>query len=198
MLPGYSRDVKAIWLQVPADFLERRRRLGHDRHDEVWEGVLHMVPSPTVWHQRIETELLVALNDIATRRGLLALPQIDLHDPVSEGYSDYRQPDIVLVDRVNTSARGIEGAAALAVEIISPHDESRDKVSFYARVGVRELWLVDPRERTIEVFRGTMPVPAHNRTISAPSLGLELRLEGSDLVIRDGSETYTVDMRDVV
>ena len=34
----------------PAEFealLERRRRLGQDLFDEVWEGVLHMNPAPS-------------------------------------------------------------------------------------------------------------------------------------------------------
>lgn len=30
--------------------LERRRRAGVDRLDEVWEGVRHMVPAPSIEH----------------------------------------------------------------------------------------------------------------------------------------------------
>jgi Uma2 family endonuclease len=41
------------------------------------------------------------------------------------------------------------------VEVLSPSTESRDreaKAKRYAAFGVREMWLVDPRERSIEVF----------------------------------------------
>lgn len=33
-------------LEVPEGLLAERARLGHDRFDEMWEGVLHMVPPP--------------------------------------------------------------------------------------------------------------------------------------------------------
>jgi Uma2 family endonuclease len=42
----------------------------------------------------------------------------------------------------------------LVVEILSPATEERDrgiKLQLYCRYGVRECWLVDPRERTVEV-----------------------------------------------
>lgn len=31
-------------------FLERRRSMGQDRFDEVWEGVYHVAPAPNAWH----------------------------------------------------------------------------------------------------------------------------------------------------
>jgi Uma2 family endonuclease len=40
--------------------------------------------------------------------------------------------------------------AAFVVVILSPEDESRAKLPFYFRVGVEEVLLVDPDERTIE------------------------------------------------
>ena len=41
-------------------------------------------------------------------------------------------------------------------EVVSPHNERHDrerKMPVYAREGVRHAWLVDPLERTLEVFR---------------------------------------------
>lgn len=38
--------MRAVWIGVPDRFLEERHRLGHDKQDELWEGVLHMVPPP--------------------------------------------------------------------------------------------------------------------------------------------------------
>jgi hypothetical protein len=37
--------------------LERRERLGLDRKDEVWEGVLHVVPSPSGRHGDLAAQL---------------------------------------------------------------------------------------------------------------------------------------------
>ena len=50
---------------LPAEvqqLLERRRRLGLDHKDEVWEGVLHVVPAPEVRHARISQQLAVILD----------------------------------------------------------------------------------------------------------------------------------------
>lgn len=39
--------------------------------------------------------------------------------------------------------------AALVLEIVSPGDETREKLGFYAAHGVNELLIVDPQERTV-------------------------------------------------
>jgi hypothetical protein len=52
----------------PAEFqalLERRRQLGQDRFDEMWDGVLHMNPAPSYEHQRISQQLAVILDPLA-------------------------------------------------------------------------------------------------------------------------------------
>jgi hypothetical protein len=41
--------------------LSNWRALGLDRWDEMWEGVLHMAPAPTLEHQRILDELIMFL-----------------------------------------------------------------------------------------------------------------------------------------
>ena len=41
--------------------LERRRRDGLDRFDEVWEGVLHVISASSFEHARILTQLLEVL-----------------------------------------------------------------------------------------------------------------------------------------
>lgn len=131
-----------------APLLRERRRLGRDRHDEVWEGVYHMVPGPTWPHQRLATELLLLLGPIAKSKGLLFALDLDLRRP-GQGDRDYRQPDLIFF-------RMIEGdypeSAELVVEILSPGDESRAKLSFYGALGVKEALLIEPRTRTPELF----------------------------------------------
>ena len=47
--------------------LERRRRLGQDLFDEVWEGVLHMNAAPSGRHGDLESQLHVLLAPLARR-----------------------------------------------------------------------------------------------------------------------------------
>src|SRR5258705_9292127 len=51
------RTMKAVMANVPEHILEWRRRNGADQWDEMWEGVLHMTPSPNREHQDIEGAL---------------------------------------------------------------------------------------------------------------------------------------------
>jgi Uma2 family endonuclease len=129
----------------PAEFealLERRRRLGQDLFDEVWEGVLHMNPAPHSRHGRLEWQLAGILGPLATGAGLRALGQFNLGE---EG--DYRVPDGALV---RPGADGVYlTTAALALEIVSPGDESWAKLEFYAAHGVEELLIIDPGEKTV-------------------------------------------------
>lgn len=40
------------------DLLAERERLGLDRRDEVWEGVLHMIPPPSTRHELLAPQLV--------------------------------------------------------------------------------------------------------------------------------------------
>ena len=66
------------------------------------------------------------------------------------------QPDILVVcERDQVIARRIEGAPDLVIEILSPSTRRKDlhiKAGKYARAGVRELWLVDPRDRRVIIY----------------------------------------------
>lgn len=80
----------------------------------------------------------------------------------------------------------IEGPPDLIVEVLSPSTRERDRVTkrrLYARFGVRELWLVDPDARTIEVCvhtgagLATHRVFQHDTRLTSPLLpGLAIEL----------------------
>jgi len=124
--------------------LERRRRAGVDRRDEVWQGVLHMVPGPSFEHARISQQLAELLGPPARSVGLLAaMGEFNL----GESEHDFRIPDGGLH---RPGAAGVWlHTAALVVEILSPDDESWQKLGFYAEHDVDEVLLVDPAERTV-------------------------------------------------
>ena len=72
--------------------------------------------------------------------------------------TDVVQPDLLFVSRerehILAGGDNVQGAPDLVVEILSPSTAARDRTlkrSLYARHGVREFWLVDPKEGTITV-----------------------------------------------
>lgn len=190
---GTVTEMRAVMIDPDPAYLEQRRRNGWDRHDEVWDGVLHLVPPPTSFHQGLGTELVLVLSPIAKALGLRVFCGIGLFDPI-QGEANFRQPDVVVADPKYITRRGIEGRAELVVEILSPRDESRDKLPFYAHHGCQEVWLVDPETRAFEVYvlrGGTYfaATPTRAGVVEAPRLGLELETTDGKLRIgwADGS-----------
>ena len=131
----------------PAEFkalLERRRSLGQDLLDEVWKGVYHMNPAPHQRHAHIAQQLAVLLDGPAREAGLVPMISIfNLGEP-----EDYRVPDGG-VFRPGSSEVYVP-TAELVVEIVSPGDETWQKLGFYAAHDVGELLIVDPQERSVQ------------------------------------------------
>ncbi|MGH9181068.1 MAG: Uma2 family endonuclease, partial [Acidimicrobiales bacterium] len=128
--------------------IERRRALGQDRFDEVWEGVYHMTPGPSGWHAYLEVELIVALRPFARAAGLIASGGFNLGD----GPQNFRVPDGGYHRRVPTGVW--IPTAAIVVEIVSPDDETYAKFDFYAG-RVDEILLVDSPGRAVAAWRVT-------------------------------------------
>ena len=82
--------------------------------------------------------------------------------PISDGVTvylteeDHFVPDMMVVcDRSKIQYDGIHGAPDLVVEVMSPSTMRNDKThkkDVYAKCGVREYWLVNPADRSIEVY----------------------------------------------
>jgi Uma2 family endonuclease len=149
MPPTVHRVTKAVVLpvltgQMPDPlqaWADERTRLGHDRWDELWDGVLHMVPPPTYGHNDRGTELLVLLRPLARAAGLKLTYETGVFRPGRT--DDYRQPDLVVAHPDHISTRGIEGRAELVVEIRSPYDEAWEKLPFFAEMGIPEVLILD-------------------------------------------------------
>lgn len=70
-------------------------------------------------------------------------------------------------DRVDETTFEIEGPPVLAVEILSPSDKNeniQDKVAEYLDCGVALVWVVDPKFRTVTVYRPDAEPVLFNRT----------------------------------
>ncbi|MBI2892162.1 MAG: Uma2 family endonuclease [Deltaproteobacteria bacterium] len=180
--------MRAVMLETPESLLEERRRTGADLFDEVWEGVLHMVPPPSVGHQRFGKRLLLVLTPIADARGLESNYETGVFRP-SPGPLDYRTPDLVFARADRYSDRGVEGRAELVVEIRSRNDESYEKLPFYASLEIPEALVIDPITRAVELFAnraGAMEAVAPDSAGGVRSSVLEVtfaRIDGPKLRI---------------
>jgi len=139
--------MKAVMLEVPEQILDERRKWGADPWDELWDGVLHLVPLPAIEHQELEAALMTWLRTHWEKAsGGKVYHQVAVALPGTVWTENYRLPDVVLLapSRLQIVRRThLEGAPTVAVEIRSPGDESYEKLTFYAQVGVQEVWIID-------------------------------------------------------
>lgn len=126
--------------------IERRHTLGVDLFDEMWEGSYHVVPAPSAWHAVLDNVLAVLLHPYARAAGLTGTGPFNLGRP-----DDYRVPDRGY-HRGEPAGTWI-ATAAMVVEILSPDDETYEKFGFYAAHGVEEILVVDPKARSVRLWR---------------------------------------------
>lgn len=125
--------------------IEKRRRLGLDGHDEVWDGVYVMAPHPHSDHGIVEESLRGALFGRARAAGLIPGSSFNVGEP-----DDFRVPD----GGYHRERPGTlyVSTAAMILEVLSPDDETFAKFDFYARHGVEEILVADPDGRTVRCW----------------------------------------------
>lgn len=126
------------------------------KQHQIIGGELFMTPAPTPYHQEVSLNIATSLRNFVQqhRVGKVYTAPID----VILSMTDVGQPDIVFIarERLNIiTKKNIVEAPDLIVEILSEHTESIDrkkKFALYEKHAVKEYWLVDPSEKTIEQF----------------------------------------------
>jgi Uma2 family endonuclease len=125
------------------------------RRYEIIEGELCEMPSPMSAHGVTIRNLMFLLGPmIEVLRGWLLTAPLDVFFPGA----DPVQPDIVVLlpdSNASLVVRGIEVPPDLLVEVLNPSNRGHDlltKRALYARAGVREYWIVDPTNRTVEIL----------------------------------------------
>ncbi len=126
---------------------------------ELIAGVLYMTPPPEYTHDDVVTRLnrlltghLIETND----KGKLFLPRAAIWTSART----YLEPDLFYVSAELAARQDSKHreSADLVIEVISPGSAIYDrntKAEAYAALGVRELWLIDEAEQTVEVRRQT-------------------------------------------
>ncbi|MFN7792357.1 MAG: Uma2 family endonuclease [Cyclobacteriaceae bacterium] len=122
---------------------------------ELINGELFMSPAPNFTHQVVLSNLNDILKGHARTIGaIVAFSPVDVYLDNKNVF----QPDLLLVKKENLAIiteRGLQGAPDLAVEIISPSNAFKDrnhKRRLYQKFGVKEYWIIDPGNRTLEIY----------------------------------------------
>ena len=119
-------------------------------------GEIIVTPAPGKRHQYIVLKLIKLLDDYVevNKLGEIAIAPRDVYF----GPHDTYQPDILFIaaDRLDISAEDrVNGAPDLVVEVLSPstaYYDLRKKYRTYEKYGVKEYWIVDPEEKSIEIY----------------------------------------------
>ena len=124
-----------------------RRQNDSDGHDEVWEGLHVIAPLPNDDHQDIQASFLAMLKEaLGWDSPAKIRAGVNVSDRHKDWTSNYRDPDVVVYlpgNPAKNHGTHWQGGPDFLVEIISPFDRSREKLPFYAKVGVREVLIVD-------------------------------------------------------
>ncbi|MCM3879107.1 MAG: Uma2 family endonuclease [Vicinamibacterales bacterium] len=143
-------------MQLRTSYADLERMPDDGRRYELYDGEIVVVPTPLPRHQDVVFRIAKALDAYAERcGGRMFIAPLDIV------LSDYNvlQPDVLFfrasrvhlidLDRVTRHAPDI------AVEVLSPSTRKRDhgrKMEIYEQYGVREYWLVNPIDRSVERY----------------------------------------------
>jgi Uma2 family endonuclease len=126
---------------------------------EVIDGELYVTPPPSWMHQYGLGNLYLCLGSWIKGHGLGKIVPAPTGVVLSPDTGV--EPDLVYVSREREdiiSARGVESAPDLVVEVLSPSTRATDrgrKMRRYAAAGIPHYWILDPRARALEPYRLT-------------------------------------------
>ncbi|SRR6266478_568795 len=123
---------------------------------EFSDGHIEVPPMPTTSHQLMVVYLYGLLNVFGRGLGTALIAAL----PVRLRPEMFREPDVVFMLKKHARRIGEEfwQGADLVMEVVSGNKEDRrrdlvTKRKEYARAGIPEYWIVDPREERVLVLR---------------------------------------------
>lgn len=134
-----------------------------DEYVELLRGkIFRMSPAPSRRHQEISINLTTLFKQYLWKNSCkvysapfdVRLPHFNKKK--NKEVITVVQPDICIVcDTEKLDVKGCIGAPDLIIEIVSPGNsrkELREKFEIYEESGVREYWIVNPQENSVQVF----------------------------------------------
>ena len=144
-----------------AEKIKRDERYSYEDYkmwedSENWEIIggkaYNMAPSPTRKHQKIGSKIHGKFFSFLEEKSCEVFYELD----VVLSDEDIVKPDILIVcDKNKLTEKNVQGAPDMVVEILSPSTARKDrgeKFELYKKHGVKEYWIVDPYNLTIELY----------------------------------------------
>lgn len=200
---------------VERSLIRKRRRLGHDLFDEVWNGVYVMAPNADNQHQAVSFDLGMVFGASVDAAGLgRTLPTPNVSDRAEDWKQNFRVPDlgVFLIGTAAVEYRAFwHGGPDFVVEVASERDKTDEKIPFYESVRTRELLIIDRDPWRLRLYRlldGTMRLVAESTIDDVTELRSEVIPLTFRLVQRDGkpiiqvtnhmtSQSWTIQPRDL-
>ncbi len=138
------------------------RELDFPEGDNAWyeliNGELVRKQSPTLDHQNIADNILIAIKTYARKNKLGKAYSAPLDTVLDDGNACH--PDVLFVSKeryhiLDEKEKIVMGAPDLVVEVLSKSTafyDRGDKKDIYEKYGVREYWLIDQKNKTIEIY----------------------------------------------
>jgi Uma2 family endonuclease len=159
-------------IRYPALYLDPTKRYTYadyltwidDKRRELIDGFIYIMSAPSAIHAQLShlISLFVGVF-VRQRKGKCKVfhAPFDVRLPKNNEKDDKKiynvvQPDIcVICDLSKIDDRGCIGAPDLIVEVLSPSTSKKDhneKFNLYEESGVREYWIVHPKEQAVNIF----------------------------------------------
>ncbi|ELA09320.1 hypothetical protein MOMA_02905 [Moraxella macacae 0408225] len=116
-----------------------------------------MSPAPVRLHQKISMRLSAEMFYFLKQNPCeVYTAPFDVRLTNKDGKQSVVQPDIsVICDKSKLDARGCVGAPDIVIEILSPSNHKKEmdaKFDLYQESGVKEYWIVEPRNQTVLMY----------------------------------------------
>ncbi|BCS82227.1 Uma2 family endonuclease [Anaerocellum diazotrophicum] len=133
-------------------------KISQEKRAEFIDGSIYLLASPSFEHQMTISKL--NLEFMRYFEGKECIPVISPFDVIFEdektGDIHVIQSDIVVIcNKKFITEKGYKGVPKLIVEVLSPSSASVDyikKMQLYSYFGVCEYWIVNPRNKSVQVF----------------------------------------------
>lgn len=124
---------------------------------ELIDGQLYNMAPPKRIHQKLVNRLCQTItNHIDSKDGGCEVYPAPFAVFLNADDKTYVEPDLsVVCDQSKLDEYGCNGAPDWIIEIVSPSTERMDygiKLFKYRSAGVREYWIINPQNRTVNVF----------------------------------------------